>query len=124
MTQPTKQKVEQIKKIYGLTNENFEDFLMASTYSIWELIGKDKRRELSDWRHIGALFATIKTGSMLEASKLINRDHATIINSFKMLMNNIDAIRDNLFVVKYQCRKRMMLPRLCNESKFEFKKVG
>jgi hypothetical protein len=107
MNNKTKKRITPILEMYGIEKQNLTDFLNACPYPL-ETLQKDVRRvEITDWRHLGALFATIEKGSVSKGATIFKKHHATLLNSFKILEYGYPEFYENMELINEECKKRL-----------------
>jgi len=107
MNNKTKIRIQPILEMYGIEKQNFEDFLSACPYPLEDLQQDKRQEQLVYWRHLGALFATIKAGTVTDGAKLLNKNHATLLHSFKNLECGYPEFFENMELINEQCEKRL-----------------
>lgn len=107
MNNKTKKRITPILEMYGIDKQNLTDFLNACPYPL-ETLQKDVRRvEITDWRHLGALFATLEKGSVNSGATIFKKHHATLLNSFKILECGYPEFYENMELINKECKKRL-----------------
>ena len=107
MNNKTAKRIKPILEMYGIDKQNLTDFFNACPYPL-EILQKDVRRvEITDWRHLGALFVTIQKGSVTDGAKIFKKNHATLLNSFKILECGYPEFYQNMELINKECEKRL-----------------
>lgn len=107
MNSKAKRRIAPILEMYGIENQNFEDFLKACPYPLEDLQQDKRQEQLVYWRHLGALFATLKAGSVTDGAKLLNKNHATLLHSFKNLECAYPEFYENMELINLECEVRL-----------------
>ena len=107
MNSKAKRRIEPILEMYKIEKQNFEDFLKACPYPLEDLQQDKRQEQLVYWRHLGALFATLKAGSVTDGAKLLNKNHATLLHSFKNLECGYPDFYQNMELINKECEKRL-----------------
>lgn len=76
------------------------------------LLGKCRKREFIDWKHIARYICKKnKYGSLVYISKELNINHATLINSIEVVEQLKDT-RDVDFINKYELAKHLIINQI------------
>ena len=83
----------------------FELGVMECPYPLQDLKGKNRVRELVNWRHV-LLYLLRKEGATYErAGETLNKDHTTAIHAFKKVENAIDGYDADLLKILHKVTK-------------------
>ena len=107
MNSKAKRRIEPILEMYKIEKQNFEEFLKACPYPLEDLQQDKRQEQLVYWRHLGALFATLKAGSVTDGAKLLNKNHATLLHSFKNLECGYPEFYENMELINKECEVRL-----------------
>lgn len=107
MNNKTAKRIKPILEMYKIEKQNFDDFLKACPYPLEDLQQDKRQEQLVYWRHLGALFATLKAGSVTDGAKLLNKNHATLLHSFKNLECGYPEFYENLELINLECEIRL-----------------
>ena len=75
-----------IRKFYTM-----HEFFMVCPYTQDELKIPNRSREIMQWRQLGMCWASLTGLSIVEAGKMFNKDHATVVYSQKMVEYAVDG---------------------------------
>lgn len=107
MNSKAKRRIEPILEMYKIDKQNFEDFLKACPYALEDLQQDIRFEDIVYWRHLGALFATLKAGSVNKGKKLLKKHHATLLHSFKNLECGYPEFFENMELINKECEIRL-----------------
>ena len=107
MNSKAKRRISPILEMYNIEKQNFDDFLKACPYPLEDLQQDKRQEQLVYWRHLGALFATLKAGSVTDGAKLLNKNHATLLHSFKNLECGYPEFYENMELINKECEVRL-----------------
>ena len=82
-----------------LPKRNFytmHEFFLVCPYSIDELKIPNRSRDIMQWRQLGMAWACLCGMSIVEAGKMFNKDHATVVYSQEMLVYALDGFHPML----------------------------
>lgn len=77
-----------------LPKRNFytmHEFFLVCPYSHDELKVANRSRDLMQWRQLGMAWACLCGSSTVEAGKMFNKDHATVVYSQEMIIYALDG---------------------------------
>ena len=86
-------KAFEIQKKTGINSQTLSVFFNVCPYTIEELRGPSRKRNLTDWRQVFNTVAFVHFKNLVEASYYCNRDHTSIIHSRKCVLSGIPELQ-------------------------------
>jgi len=77
---------------------SFEDFLDVCPYTMEELCQEDRKKDISEWRHIGMCWYAIINLSLVRTGLEFNKNYATVMHSVRVVTKrkNKKSIEDKV----------------------------
>jgi hypothetical protein len=76
---------DELKQLLNLTRINYKDVIDSSPYSFKELQEKSRVTDIRIWRQFLVAFGRLQGMTVMNAGKLVNQDHVTVIHAVKCL---------------------------------------
>jgi hypothetical protein len=80
---------DELKQLLNLTRINYKDVVDASPYSFKELQEKSRVTDIRIWRQFLVAFGRLQGMTVMNAGKLVNQDHVTVIHAVKCLNSRL-----------------------------------
>jgi hypothetical protein len=78
-----------LKQLLNLTRINYKDVIDSSPYSFKELQEKSRVTDIRIWRQFLVAFGRLQGMTVMNAGKLVNQDHVTVIHAVKCLNSRL-----------------------------------
>lgn len=82
---------DELKQLLNLTRINYKDVIDSSPYSFQELQKKSRITDIRIWRQFLVSFARLQGMTVMNAGKLVNQDHVTVIHAIKCVYSRLNS---------------------------------
>lgn len=82
---------DELKQLINLTRINYKDVIDSSPYTFKELQEKSRIADIRIWRQFLVAFARLQGMTVINAGKLVNQDHATVIHAVKCVYSRLKS---------------------------------
>lgn len=82
---------DELKALLNLTRINYKDVIDSSPYSFKELQEKSRITDIRIWRQFLVSFARLQGMTVMNAGKLVNQDHVTVIHAVKCVYSRLNS---------------------------------
>jgi len=80
---------DELKQLLNLTRINYKDVIDSSPYTLNELQEKSRVTDIRIWRQFLVAFGRLQGMTVMNAGKLVNQDHVTVIHAVKCLNSRL-----------------------------------
>ena len=82
---------DELKALLNLTRINYKDVIDSSPYTFKELQEKSRITDIRIWRQFLVAFARLQGMTVMNAGKLVNQDHVTVIHAVKCVYSRLNS---------------------------------